>query len=64
MEVSEAKWLKAIEEGNVRLKKLLAEQMLDNAICAHERLSGTTAAMSPTPECSSSRWHKFGEHVS
>ncbi|GLQ36894.1 hypothetical protein GCM10007908_05140 [Rhizobium albus] len=29
MEVSEAKRLKALEEANVRLKKLLAEPMID-----------------------------------
>ena len=29
MEVSEAKWLKALEEENARLKKLLAESMMD-----------------------------------
>ncbi|CDL00991.1 Insertion element ISR1 uncharacterized 10 kDa protein A3 (modular protein) [Magnetospirillum gryphiswaldense MSR-1 v2] len=32
LEVSEAKRLKALEEENARLKKLLAEAMLDNAI--------------------------------
>jgi putative transposase len=31
MEVSDARKLKALEEENRRLKKLLAEQMLDNA---------------------------------
>ena len=31
MEVSEAKRLKALEDENARLKKLLAEQMLDTA---------------------------------
>ena len=31
LEVSEAKRLKALEEENRRLKKLLAEQLLDNA---------------------------------
>ncbi len=31
MEVSEARRLKALEEENMRLKKLLAEQMLDVA---------------------------------
>jgi putative transposase len=31
MEVSEAKRLKALEEENARLKKLLADQMLDAA---------------------------------
>ena len=31
MEVSDAKRLKALEDENVRLKKLLAEQMLDAA---------------------------------
>ena len=32
MAVSEAKRLKALEDENVRLKKLLAEAMLDNAM--------------------------------
>jgi len=32
MEVSEAKRLKALEDENTRLKKLLAEAMLDNAV--------------------------------
>ncbi len=31
MEVSDAKRLKAMEDENRKLKKLLAEQMLDNA---------------------------------
>ena len=32
MEVSDARKLKALEDENAKLKKLLAEQMLDNAI--------------------------------
>ena len=32
MDVSDAKRLKALEDENAKLKKLLAEQMLDNAI--------------------------------
>jgi putative transposase len=32
MTVSEAKRLKALEDENAKLKKLLAEQMLDNAM--------------------------------
>jgi putative transposase len=32
MEVSEAKRLKALEDENARLKRLLAEAMLDNAM--------------------------------
>jgi putative transposase len=32
MEVSDARRLKALEEENARLKKLLAEAMLDNAM--------------------------------
>ena len=31
MEVSGAKWLKALEEENARLKRLLAESLLDQA---------------------------------
>lgn len=38
MEVSEAKRLKALEEENAKLKRLLAEQMLDTA-ALHELLS-------------------------
>jgi putative transposase len=32
MDVSDARRLKVLEDENARLKKLLAEQMLDNAI--------------------------------
>ena len=32
MEVSDARKLRALEDENAKLKKLLAEQMLDNAI--------------------------------
>ncbi len=32
MEVSDARRLKALEDENAKLKKLLAEQMLDNAV--------------------------------
>ena len=32
MDVSDARRLRALEDENARLKKLLAEQMLDNAI--------------------------------
>ena len=32
LEVSDARKLKALEEENAKLKKLLAEQMLDNAM--------------------------------
>ena len=32
MEVSEARRLKTLEAENARLKKLLADQMLDNAV--------------------------------
>jgi len=32
MEVSDAKWLKALESENARLKKLLAESMLENEV--------------------------------
>ena len=32
MEVSDARKLKALEDENAKLKRLLAEQMLDNAI--------------------------------
>jgi putative transposase len=32
MESSDAKWLRALEGENGKLKKLLAKQMLDNAM--------------------------------
>ena len=32
MDVSDARKLKALEDENARLKRLLAEQMLDNAM--------------------------------
>ncbi len=32
MDISDARKLKALEEENAKLKKLLAEQMLDNAV--------------------------------
>ena len=32
MEVFDARWLKALEDENARVTKLLAEAMLDNAI--------------------------------
>jgi len=41
LEVSEARWLKSLEDENRRLKKLLAEAMLDNA--ALEDLLGKNA---------------------
>jgi hypothetical protein len=33
MEVSDTRRLKALEDKNIKLKKLLAEAMLDNAMC-------------------------------
>ena len=32
LDVSDAKWLKSLEDENSKLKKLLAEAMLDNAM--------------------------------
>jgi len=32
MDVSDARWLKQLEEENRRLKKLVADQALDNAM--------------------------------
>jgi len=45
MEVSEAKRLKALEEENAKLKKLLAEQMLD-AAALRELLAKTVWSVS------------------
>ena len=45
MDVSDARKLKALEDENAKLKKLLAEAMLDNAILkdqsAYERFTGS-----------------------
>ena len=38
MEVPDAKWLRTLEEESVRLKRLLADTMLDNA-CLKDLLS-------------------------
>ena len=35
MEVSDARRLKELEDENAKLKKLLAQQMLANAVLAH-----------------------------
>ena len=43
LEVSEAKRLRALEDENVRLKRLLAETMLDNAALKVSIGSGTGA---------------------
>jgi putative transposase len=43
MDVSEAKRLKALEEENAKLKKLLAEQMLDAAALRELLLVGPAA---------------------
>ena len=48
MEVSEAKRLKALEDENARLKKLLAEQMLD-AAALRELLSKKPPSVKPSP---------------
>lgn len=43
--VSDAKRLKAMEEENRRLKKMLAEQMLDNATLKEMLASGSPPAI-------------------
>ena len=50
MEVSEAKRLKQLEDENAKLKKLLADQMLDAAAMREllsSSLSGLTGATTP-----------------
>jgi putative transposase len=53
MDVSDAKRLKALEEENARLKKLLAEQMLDVA-ALRERLSKNGKARRQVRGCRAS----------
>ena len=55
LDVSEAKRLKALEEENRKLKKLLAEQMLDAAARALRASIRRAGARSRT--CLASRWH-------
>ena len=52
MDVSDARKLKALEDENAKLKKLLAEQMLDNAM-----LKGPAwlASIGPRPMADASR---------
>jgi putative transposase len=45
IEVSEAKRLKALEAENTKLKKLLAEAMLDNAALKDRKRSGATTVL-------------------
>ena len=52
MEVSKAKRLKAFEDENIRLKKLLAEQMLDTA-AFRELLSKKWSGLPPSVTLSS-----------
>src|SRR5437899_9669721 len=44
LEASDAKRLRALEDENRRLKKLLAEQMLDNAARSSEKTSDASGA--------------------
>jgi len=44
LEVSEARRLKALEDENAKLKRLLAEAMLDNAALADSSISGARLA--------------------
>jgi putative transposase len=50
MEVSEAKRLKALEDENARLKKLLAEQMLDATALREllQKMYGPPPSMKPS----------------
>ena len=52
MEVSDAHRLKALEEENNRLKKLLVEQMLDNAILKDVAAKNVWSAPSVQGSCS------------
>src|SRR5256885_1432052 len=54
MDVSEAKRLKALEDENAKLKKLLAEQMLD-AAALRELLSKNGRARRPARGCRACR---------
>jgi putative transposase len=52
LEVSDARKLKVLEDENAKLKKLLAEQMLDNAML---KGSPCLAAIGPRPMADASR---------
>jgi putative transposase len=56
LEVSEAKWLRSLEDENVKLKRLLAEAMLDIAV-----LEDITAKKWRRPRQSGRQLHIFGQ---
>lgn len=60
MDVSDAKKLKALESENAKLKKLLAEQMLDNAMLRDVN-SKSDDARCQTSSCGSPANQSWGE---
>jgi hypothetical protein len=62
LKVSDANRLKAFEDENAKLKKLLAEPMLDNAMLkdiAVKKMVGSRMAMRQR-ERGCANWHSFG----
>lgn len=55
LEVSEARWLRVLEDENAKLKKLLAEAMLDNAM-----LKDIASKKWRHPPPGERPWHIFG----
>ena len=53
MEVSDARRLKALEDANAKLKKLLAEQMLERALCA---IGSSTMASAMLRDVTAKKW--------
>ena len=53
LEVSDARRLKALEDENAKLKKLLAEQMLERAFCA---IGSSTMASAMLKDVASRKW--------
>lgn len=53
LDVSDARKLKALEDENVKLKKLLAEQMLERAFCA---IGSSTMASAMLKDVASRKW--------
>ena len=49
LRLDQAKRLKALEQENLRLKKLVADQALDNAILTEVAMSGTMVEVGKTP---------------